>query len=88
LWLYSSKCNSIPCWYHGTYDADKSSTYKSNGKAFNITYGSGSVGGFVSEDTAMLGDVVATDFGFGEVTSVSGVSFYASEMSGILGLAY
>jgi len=26
--------------------------------------------------------------GFGEVTSVSGVSFYASELSGILGLAY
>jgi hypothetical protein len=26
--------------------------------------------------------------GFGEVTSVSGVSFYASQMSGIMGLAY
>jgi len=32
--------------------------------------------------------VTATNFAFGEVTSVSGASFYASEMSGILGLAY
>ena len=32
--------------------------------------------------------MTATNFKFGEVTSVSGASFYASEMSGILGLAY
>lgn len=88
LWVYSSSCKSIPCWYHGTYDSDKSSTYTADGQAFNISYGSGSVGGSVSRDTVTLGDVAATDFGFGEVTSVSGASFYASSMSGILGLAY
>jgi len=89
LWIYSSSCNSIPCWYHETYNSDKSSTYKKNGDDFNISYGSGSVGGYVSEDTAYLGDdTFATNFGFGEVTSVKGASFYASEMSGILGLAY
>lgn len=88
LWIYSSTCNSIPCWYHATYDAEKSSTYKADGKDFNISYGSGAVGGYVSTDTATLGDVSASDFGFGEVTSVSGASFYASDMSGILGLAY
>jgi len=88
LWVYSSTCKSIPCWYHGTYNADKSSTYRDNGKDFNISYGSGSVGGYVSQDTVALGDTTATNFAFGEVTSVSGASFYASEMSGILGLAY
>lgn len=88
LWVYSSSCNSIPCWYHSTYNSAKSSTYKKDGRDFNITYGSGSVGGSVSTDTVTLGDVYATDFAFGEVTSVSGASFYASEMSGILGLAY
>lgn len=89
MWIYSSTCDSIPCWYHSTYNADKSSTYKKNGEAFNISYGSGSVGGYVSEDTVKLGEeVIARDFGFGEVTSVKGASFYASEMSGILGLAY
>lgn len=89
MWVYSSSCDSIPCWYHSTYNSAKSSTYKKNGEAFNISYGSGSVGGTVSEDTVKLGDdVVARDFAFGEVTSVKGASFYASEMSGILGLAY
>jgi hypothetical protein len=88
LWVYSSSCKSIPCWYHGTYDSDKSSTYVADGGAFNISYGSGSVGGSVSLDTVTLGDVTSTGFSFGEVTSVSGASFYASSMSGILGLAY
>lgn len=88
LWLYSHKCYSIPCWYHSTFDSSKSSTYEKNGAAFDISYGSGSVKGFVSKDVAALGSTTSTDMQFGEVTSVSGVSFYASKMSGILGLAY
>jgi hypothetical protein len=87
LWMYSSTCWSIPCWYHATYDKKKSSTYTADGEVFDITYGSGGVKGTVSHDVAMIGDVSST-MGFGEVTSVSGVSFYASQMSGILGLAY
>lgn len=27
LWLYSSKCHAIPCFYHPKFDASKSSTY-------------------------------------------------------------
>jgi len=34
-----------------------------------------------------MGDLTAS-MGFGEIKSVSGVSFYASQMDGILGLAY
>jgi hypothetical protein len=79
---------SIPCWYHGTYDADKSRTYAKDGRDFDISYGSGSVGGYVSKDLAAFGDANAASFAFGEVTSVSGVSFYVSQMAGILGLAY
>jgi len=88
LWLYSKKCWSIPCWTHPLYDNTKSSTYKKNGEAFDITYGSGSVKGSVSEDVAVIGDGITANMGFGEVTSVSGISFIASQMSGILGLAY
>lgn len=87
LWMYSQSCWSIPCWYHTLYDHKKSSTYKADGQKFDITYGSGGVKGSVSWDVAKIGDVSST-MGFGEVTSVSGVSFYASQMSGILGLAY
>jgi len=72
---------------HPTFDNSKSTTYTKNGEAFDITYGSGSIKGSVGYDVAMIGDIAAP-MGFGEVTSVSGVSFYASSMSGIIGLAY
>jgi hypothetical protein len=87
LWIYSSKCTAVVCWYHDTYDASKSSTYRADGQKFDITYGSGSINGFVSKDVARLGDGVSL-MSFGEIESVSGVAFYASQMSGILGLAY
>jgi len=88
LWLYSKNCWSIPCWTHPLYDNTKSSTYVKDGQKFDITYGSGSVKGSVSKDTATIGDGITATMGFGEVSSVSGVSFLASQMSGILGLAY
>lgn len=88
LWVYSHSCWSVPCWTHKTYDHKKSSTYKADGETFDITYGSGSVKGTVSKDTAQIGEGISAEMGFGEVTSVSGVSFLASQMSGILGLAY
>jgi saccharopepsin len=77
----------VICWYHSTFDGSKSSTYHKNGSSFNITYGSGGIGGHVSSDIARIGNITA-EMGFGEVDTVSGVSFYASLMSGILGLAY
>ncbi|TNV77903.1 hypothetical protein FGO68_gene6322 [Halteria grandinella] len=88
LWMYSSNCWAVPCFYHDKYDSKKSATYKADGRPFKITYGSGSIDGFVSQDTAKLGDATATSFAFGEVNAVSGVAFLASQMSGILGLGY
>jgi len=88
LWMYSSNCNAIPCYYHDLYDSSKSSSYKKDGRPFKITYGSGSIDGTVSQDKAVLGDATATNFAFGEVTGVSGVAFLASQLCGILGLAY
>ena len=87
LWLYSQHCWSLPCWYHPKYDSSKSSTYQKDGQDFKITYGSGSVGGTVSKDVAKIGDIESL-MSFGEITSVKGMSFYVSQMSGILGLAY
>jgi hypothetical protein len=31
LWIYSSTCNTVACWYHSTYNAEKSSTYTADG---------------------------------------------------------
>jgi len=88
LWVYSKKCWALPCWTHALYDHTKSSSYKEDGQDFKITYGSGSISGTVSKDTAMIGADISAPMGFGEVTSVSGVSFLASQMSGILGFGY
>jgi len=87
LWVYSHSCWAIPCWTHATFNNSKSSTYKKDGQAFNIQYGSGGIKGTAGQDVAMVGDITAT-MKFGEVTSASGASFIASKMSGIMGLAY
>lgn len=87
LWIYSSKCRSIPCLTHDTYSSADSSTYVKDGADFIIEYGSGGVNGFVSHDVAGFGGISA-EMGFGEVKSVSGATFYISQMDGIIGLGY
>jgi len=87
LWIYSSRCHSVPCLTHDTFDASKSDTYEPRGDSFDILYGSGGVSGYTSKDIATFGDIPAP-MEFGEIKKVSGVTFYVSPMDGILGLAY
>ena len=88
LWVYSHSCWAVPCWTHPTFDSSKSTSYQKDGQAFDITYGSGSIKGTVGKDVAKIADDITATMGFGEVTKVSGASFLASKMSGIIGLAY
>ena len=87
LWVPSSECKTIACLLHTRYDHSKSSTYVKNGTALNVKYGSGSISGFISQDTVTLGGIPVTKALFGEVTKEDGISFIASSFSGILGLA-
>ena len=87
LWVYSKHCWSVACFTHSTYNSKKSTTYEKDGQTFDITYGSGSVKGFVSKDVAKVGDISAT-MSFGEIQHVKGSTFLVSQMDGILGLAY
>jgi cathepsin D len=90
LWVPSSKCpiTVIACDVHHKYYAERSSTYVANGQKFNITYGSGSMTGFLSQDTLQFGGLTIAKQVFTEATGLPGVSFIAGKFDGILGLAF
>ncbi|KAJ5644934.1 Peptidase A1 [Penicillium longicatenatum] len=88
LWVPSSECGSIACYLHSTYDSSESSTYKKNGTEFEIRYGSGSLSGFVSQDTLQIGDLKVKNQDFAEATSEPGLAFAFGRFDGILGLGY
>ncbi|KAI9868501.1 MAG: Vacuolar protease A [Trichoglossum hirsutum] len=88
LWVPSSECGSIACYLHAKYDSSASSTYKKNGSSFEIRYGSGSLSGFVSRDTVVIGDLKVKNQDFAEATSEPGLAFAFGRFDGILGLGY
>ncbi|KAH6721216.1 aspartic peptidase domain-containing protein [Leptodontidium sp. 2 PMI_412] len=88
LWVPSSECGSIACYLHTKYDSSASSTYKKNGTSFEIRYGSGSLSGFVSEDTMTIGDLKVKNQIFAEATEEPGLAFAFGRFDGILGLGF
>ncbi|GMF27739.1 unnamed protein product [Phytophthora lilii] len=85
LWVPDKKFGS-----HNVYDHDQSSTYKPNGTAFNIMYGSGPVSGFLSQDKLELGGLTVPDQFFAEVNVTKGLgpAYYLGKFDGLFGLAF
>lgn len=88
LWVPSNDCASLACYLHTKYDHEKSSTYKKNGTEFSIQYGSGSMKGYISQDTLKIADLEIPHQDFAEATEEPGLAFAFGKFDGILGLAY
>lgn len=66
LWVPASNCSGC---IHKKFQSSQSSTYKPNGTKFAIRYGSGSLSGYLSEDTVQLGSLSITGQTFAEATN-------------------
>lgn len=88
LWVPSSQCETTACAAHTQYDNGESSSYVEVGGTFFITYGSGNVSGFFSEDTLGLGGISVSGQSFAEVTFESGEDLEHEKFDGILGLGF
>lgn len=73
LWVPSKECRLSPaCYLHKYFDSSKSTTYKTDGTKFNITYGSGAVVGFAGIDTVTVAGLRAENALFGQITKLEG----------------
>jgi len=85
LWIPGKSCRTCT---HAKYHSEKSSTYERNGQIYEITYGSGSVKGFLSEDKLTIGGLEVPNQVFGEATNFPDDSINNGKFDGILGMAY
>merc|ERR1719259_505231 len=90
LWVPPRKCNHPEaCRSHRRYDSSKSSTYKKDGRTFEIEYATenGTLSGFISKDKVCISGICVDDQGFAETVKIPEVFLGGVNWDGILGLA-
>ncbi|XP_078511372.1 cathepsin D-like [Lissotriton helveticus] len=90
LWVPSVKCSflNIACWVHKRYNSGSSRTYEKNNTDFAIHYGTGSLTGFLSQDTVTIANLSILNQTFAEAVKQPGIVFIAAAFDGILGMGY
>ena len=73
---------------HNKYNSSLSKTYKPNGKAISLQYGTGSMTGFLSTDNLAVSGIQISGQTFAEAVQEPGNTFVSAPMDGILGLGY
>ncbi len=64
---------------HNKYHSEKSQTYVKNDTKFEIHYGTGSLTGFLSQDSVTVSSLEVKDQLFAEATSQPGITFVAAK---------
>jgi len=90
LWVTDAKCKR--CKGKHLFDQTKSTTYKTNGQAWSIQYGTGSAKGILGVDTFRIGAMGTTQLVipnciFGQATSID-QDLEQDVVDGIMGLAF
>ena len=90
LWVPVAPCASgdSACQSHNQYKPSESSTYVANGESFSIAYGSGSLSGYLVQDTVTVEGLAIQNQVFAAATNEPGTTFTYSPFDGILGMGY
>uniref|UniRef100_A0A670Z8T6 pepsin A n=1 Tax=Pseudonaja textilis TaxID=8673 RepID=A0A670Z8T6_PSETE len=88
LWVPSVYCSSEACSNHHKFNPQQSSTFQATSQSVSITYGTGSMTGFLGYDTVQVGSIDVTNQIFGLSQTEPGSFLYYAPFDGILGLAY
>ncbi|NXA42462.1 PEPA protein, partial [Eudromia elegans] len=88
LWVPSVNCRSEACVVHTRFNPQQSSTYRAINQPVSIYYGTGSMSGFLANETVRVGSIQVSNQTIGLSESEPSSFFYYAPFDGILGLAF
>jgi len=88
LWINSIECVSEACMMHHRFDHERSRTFHSVGMDMSVRFGTGSIDGFLGQDTFTFGPIKVIGQTFGQITEETGDVFVTGKFDGILGLSF